>query len=228
MTIKELKKDFHIHKDNGKYIFMKEGGKRSAYKYVATVIKKGRSMYVEGYEPTTKVDVLKEQIKDFVSSLKYDSEYYNPMFSDGLKEKLIVHDYLDDIGFVSSSNCRHGLSYCLKRPSIYGYQTTSAILYISGLDVFNLADEVNIQLATGDYSWISANCKRNEDDIIKTIDSLLKPLMLTEANANINTAKDMKYESVDIMLNKLNGLNIEKKDMKSYLKDELQKIVDTL
>lgn len=224
MTIKELKLEYpYIIKYEGKFLVFDNNGKRSPYKYLASVIKKGRSLYVEGYKPTTKMDILKKQVSHYSNSLPYDSEYYNPMYIDGYKTEIIVHDYLDSIGFEHTP-----IGYQLKRKSIYGHKATNIILSFFGLDSFVKKDTVDVCLSTGDYSYISITCKRDETEIIKSIDSILKPLLLTESINNIETSKNMEVENVDIILNQLNNLDFKTQHINTYLKQELQKIINKL
>ena len=226
MTVKELKKEYdYVVKFNNQYLIHSKGGKRSVYKYLATVNKSGGSMFVTGYKPTTKIKKLKEQVEDYVSSLPYDSEYYSPMFRKGYREEIIVHDYLESIKF---SHLGDGI-YKLNTPSIYGYQATNVTISFSNLSCFGkIKDNIEIRLSTGNFSWVTAKCKREVDDIIKTVDSLLKPLLVTESVSNVKISDEMVMSDVNLTLKKLKGLNIEETDMKEYLKKQLLTIANTL
>ena len=228
MTVKELKNEFdYVSKYNNQFNVYSDGGKRSVYKYLATVNKKGRSMFVTGYKPTTKMETLKGQINDFVSKLPYDSEYYDPMLRKGLKEELIVIDYLNSINFERNNYINNYDSFELKTPSIYGYQVTKISLYFIGFYDEN-SDEIKINLSTGDYSWISVRCNKDATEIIKRIDSLLKPLLVTESVSNIKISDKLKMSDIELKLKELKGLNIQETDMKEYLKKELLTIANTL
>ena len=228
MTVKELKKEFdYVSKYNNQFNVYSEGGKRSVYKYLATVNKKGKSMFVSGYKPTTKMETLKEQINDFVSKLPYDSEYYDPRLRKGLKEELIVIDYLSSINFERNFYVNNHDGFELKTPSIYGYQVTKIALYFIGFYDEN-SDEIKINLSTSDYSWVSVRCKKDATEIIKRIDSLLKPLLVTEAVSNIKISDKLKMSDIELKLKELKGLNIQETDMKEYLKKELLTIANSL
>lgn len=173
------------------------------------------------------VETLKEQINDFVSKLPYDSEYYNPMLKNGLKDELIVFDYLSSINFERNSYVNNHDGFELKSPSIYGYQATKISLYFIGFDDEN-SNEIKVNLSSSYYSWVSVKCKKDATEIIKAIDSLLKPLFITEAASNLKNSDNMKMSEVELTLNKLKGLDIEKSSMKEYLKKELLTIANTL
>jgi hypothetical protein len=230
MTLKELKAEFReIVKYDGKYHIYVEGGLRSPYKYLATLNKKGSSFWVDGFKPTTKMEILKDQIDEFVNSLQYDTEYYNPMFRAGVTEEHIMIDHLDSLGF-NYSGTNWGSSYFeYNKKSIYGHQLTDIGLSIVGLDAFNeLKENVDINVHLGDNSWVSSKSKRTVEDMIKTIDGLLKPLLVTEAVSHIQTSDNMKTSNIDIILNQIKGLDIQKTDVKDYLKSQLLQIANTL
>jgi hypothetical protein len=230
MTLKDLKNEFsEVIKFDNKYHLYTLGGKRSPYKYLASVNKKGHSFWVDGFKPTTKIEVLKSQIDEFGKSLPYDSEYYNPMFRAGVTEEHIMIDHLDSLGFKFDGSNNNYSHFIYNKKSIYGHQLTNISVSIYGLDSFNgLKETIKITIDTDDYSWISATCKRTVEDMIKTIDSLLKPLLVTEAVSHINTADKMGFSNVDIIINKIKGLDIQKTDTKDYLKTRLLEIANTL
>jgi len=229
MTVKELKKEYKVIKLDGKYHIHVLGGLRSPYKYVGTVIKKGRSMYVEGYNPTTKIEKLKEQVDHYCKNLKYDSEYYSPLYRNGYKEYMIVYDYLDKLGF-SCDSVKDGLHCELNRKSIFKNNITNISLSIYGLDYMKdeLNDEVTVCLNLSNWSWVSNKCARNEDAIINSIDSFLKPLLISESAQNINTSKNMQTGEIDVILNKIQNLDIKTEDIKGYLKNQLMEIHNSL
>jgi hypothetical protein len=230
MTLKELKCEFtDIVKFGGKYHIYTDGGRRSPDKYLASVNKSGKSFWVDGFKPTTKIDIIKSQIYEFVKSLPYDSEYYNPMFRAGVTEEHIMIDHLDSLGFNYSDTNWDSSYFEYNKKSIYGHQLTDISLSIVGLDAFNeLKENVDINVHLGDNSWVSSKCKRTVEDMIRTIDGLLKPLLVTEAISHIQTSDKMKTSDVDIILNQIKGLGIQKTDVKDYLKSQLLQIANTL
>jgi len=230
MTLKELKSEFtDIVKFGNKYHIYVKGGQRSPYKYLASANKKGKSFWVDGFKPTTKMEILKGQIDKFVKSLPYDSEYFNPMFRAGVTEELIMIDHLDSLGFKHDGSHWNSSYFEYNKKSIYGHQLTDVSLSISGLDSFNeLKEMVHINLHLGEGSWVSSKCKRTVEDMIKTIDGLLKPLLVTEAVTHIQTSDKMKTSDVDIILNQIKGIDIQKTDIRDHLKSQLLEIVNTL
>jgi len=57
---------------------------------------------------------LQEQINSYIKSLKYDSNYYYPLFRKGYFEQTIIEDYLRSIGFKYIGSFSDVESYVLK------------------------------------------------------------------------------------------------------------------
>lgn len=243
MTLKQIKNYFQLEKyrenKNQFLVFSNTPGScnRMVYKYFCLITRQGTKFYVEGFEATNKVDVLKSQIEQYVASLKYDSGYFNPHFVKGLAEELIIHDYLREIGF-SRPHYSSGDIYKVSKTNIYGYISNDITLSFSGLDRWEshrnsneLPKEVKINLWTGDFSWISVKTKREVESIKEGIDSLLKPLLVTESANSFSMSEKLENASmdVDILLKKLtNSLDTSTEDFKSTLKSRLLEIANKI
>ena len=138
MTLKELNTKFYIpkYKHNGKYMVHEKepGNSRMVRKYLCLINKKGGSFYVDGFKPTTHIDVLESQIREYTTSLPYDSEYYYPLYIKGLFEEFIIIDYLYSIGFKTSRSGGSGRSFELKDKNFYGFKSSDFSISFGGLD----------------------------------------------------------------------------------------------
>lgn len=228
MTLKEIKRDFPlVLKQKKEYIVFEEGGKRSLYKYCATLLKKKDSFCVKGFPFTKKIEKLREQIEEYHKSLKYDVEYYNPTLRAGVFEELIVHDYLRSLGFKSIGDDFY--IYVVK--SIYRTQVTKISICVEGLSDFPVVkDSISISLYTGDTNtfWINTKVERDADKIILGINSLLKPLLLTEAASHIQIGSDMEMGKVEFILEQIEGMDIKRKDIKEHIKARLLEVANQL
>jgi len=236
MKVQDLKINYQVSKEDGSFHLysLTEMGKRSPIKYLCSVKKhNSEKFYVEGCEPTSKFDVLQEQIKNKIESYEYDSEYYNPCYRKGVFEELIIHDYLISLGFENVD----GDTYILSDKNIYGFNTSDISVSVWGLsalgDVLKNGspnEEVAVILHTGFASWIEVKCKRNVNDIKKGIDGLLKPLLLTDSvNLITKSEKLQSIGDIDILMHKLTmSLDHSKLDVKSYLKKQLLEIANKL
>lgn len=232
ITIKELKKYYTVFK-HGKDTFLihelKTGNSRMVYKYLCTVTNNKGYWTVPNFKSTGKLDVLKNNIETYVDSLEYDSEYYYPRYREGVFEEHIIHDYLDSIGFKYGNNYSDFETYDLKQKNIYGKESDVSLTF-SGLNAFNKVSEcVEISYSIAWGSWVSVKVKRNVEDIKKGIDSILKPLFLSDAATGIiNDDKLESNEQLDVLFNKLVGFTKHESSGREELKNKLLQLANSL
>lgn len=235
ITIKELKKHYNVFKhDKDTYLIheLKEGNSRMVYKYLCTVHRmQGRYWNIVGSTSgaTAKLDKLKDNIQKYVSRLEYDSEYYYPRYRKGVFEELIIHDYLDSLGFKHCGSYSNIEGYTLNKKNIYGKKIDLNLTF-DGLDAFNeLPQYVTISYDVDYGRWVSVKVERNVEDIKKGIDSILKPLFLTESAENIlNADKLESNEQLDVIFNKLVGFSKSETSGKTELKKRLLELANSL
>ena len=232
ITIKELKKHYGVFK-NGKDTFLihelKTGNSRMVHKYLCTVTNNKGYWTVPNFKSTGKLDILKNNIETYVDSLEYDSEYYYPRYREGVFEEHIIHDYLSSIGFKYGTGYSDIETYELNQKNIYGKESDISLTF-SGLDTFNkISEYVEISYSIAFGSWVSVKVKRNVEDIKKGIDSILKPLFLSDAATGfINGDKLGTNEQLDVMFNKLIGLSSHKSSGREELKHKLLELANSL
>ena len=243
MTIKELKQHYTVY---GRYsneypylVYTKEAQEnwRTVHRYLCSVKIIGRRITIieQPGKSYNKLNDLKQAISSYTTSLPYDSGYYDPAYRKGVFEELIIHDYLSDRGFNSEHTGGGMLTYELANKNIYGGKIDTITLSINGLSWTGFKDdkipeEVKIILWTGQYSWVENKCKREVGEIIKSLDSLLKPLLLTNGVTFVNESDKYKAEQFNATINKL-GTNTFKQYSKEYkeeLKVKMQEIIDKL
>jgi|ERR1035437_127464 hypothetical protein len=209
--------------------------KTDRFGYLCTIEKKGNNFRVIGplgqeNKFTGKIQILKDQIESYVKSLPYDSDYYMPILRDGIFEQHIIHDYLKSIGFDN----KYDDTYVLLQKNCYKYSAMNINISISGLsDTFltpKTSDTITIILHTGDYSWVEVKSKRDVEEIKKAIDSLLKPLLISESVNSFKTADKMKNAGdINITMSQITrNLQLASQDYKSELKNQLMKLAATL
>jgi len=204
---------------------------RMKHKYLCSLeSKNGRyRVYNTDNKYSSKIEVINSQINTYLSNIEYDSEYFYPLYNDGVKEEFYVHDYLYNLGFKSHYNI-----FTYKPKDIYLGNTTTITLQVIGLsncgcyDIFN-GEELQIILHTGKHSWASIKVKRNFKDIKEGIDSFLKPLLLTESNNLLEISGKLDYKAIDVTFTALsNSLDIIEANMKHKIKTQLQDILNKL
>lgn len=229
MTIKSLREHFHIseRKHEGRFLFHeKEVSRRSrmCYKYLCPVTKKGIKWTVEGFEPTSKLEVLKANIENYVSKLPYDSEYYYPLYRKSIFVEFIIYDYLNEIGFEWINNSFGYETYIHKHKNVYNSPSDTVSISINGVSTFeddNLPKEVSIGLHLSDSSWVNVTVPREVEAIKKGIDSLLKPYFVGESVNNLEVSDKLKNHSdIDIIFH---ALTSECQHFEGSYKAELKK-----
>lgn len=248
MTLKDIKTRYKVskYKHEGKYIIshLTQTGMRLCDKYLCLLNKKGNKFHVDGQKPTADLNVLEKQVNDYVSSLPYDSEYYYPTLRKGLFEHYIIHDYLKSLGFKNPQYSRSNELYVLEDKNVYNYVSQKIEISISGLDVWGglfmsngndtskniLVEDVKIQLHCGDYSWVEIKVKREVESIKKGIESLIKPLLVSDSVYNFNKAEELvNAEGIDIVLNKINNnITTTSVEYRTILKKKLLDIAEKL
>lgn len=234
MTLAEIEKEYNVTKFEKYYsISSKEPiGRLTPHKYLCGLIKNGSNFKIKNC-PTNKtysdINLLKLGIDKFISELKYDSEFYNIGFRKGVFEELVVHNYLKERGFKSKKYSTDN-SYILENKNIYGGTLEVISLTIDGLSPYELKDEIKIQLWLSDSSWMESKCNNNVDEIIENINSIIKPLLLTEGINFINNSDKFNFDSFDATVNQYiaKSMSIESLDYKAKLKEKLQLMIDKL
>lgn len=235
MTLKEIKKHYRLEKyreDKQKFLVYSKNpgtGMRMVFQYFCLITRIGTKFFVDGYKPTSDINILKSQIDDYVSNLKYNSEYFNPHFRKGYVEELIIHDYMNELGFKSDMSSDD--VYKLSNENAYGYVTTNVSVSFYGLRAFDEKDKVTIYVWTSGTSCIKTEVIKDVESIKEGIDSLLKPLLISDSINNFNTAEKMENDTmdIDIFLSKINhSLDMTNQNYKSKLKDRLIELIDKL
>lgn len=204
MTIKELSNYYSITKfDKGNTLLLyslTEQGTISPNKYICHIIKVSDGVYmVPNMNPRNSISDILNDITEHLKTLKYNSEFYNYAFRKGYTDELIVNQYLKSIGFKYSNSINEIETYTLTRKNVYNGPREPLHLTVVGLNSLEkINEEVKIHINLEDYSFVESKCKRDADEIIKTIDALVHPLIIT------NSADDLKYSQ---------SLSLQKADM---------------
>jgi len=224
MKLKEIKEAFDVSPVYNGYILWSktEKGNRFVKKYCGLI---NKNLYVDGYTPVKTLNELLDQLKQYEQSLPYELEYYYPGYRKGIFEEFVIYDYLESIGFKNTSIQGNSIQFTLNRNNIYGGKH-SLILDIVGLSSFLEKEEVSVILFIDNYKWINIDCKKDVEPIKNAINSIMKPLLLTDALLNLNLAEQLKTSTDDLIINNL--ANLEIKSIKFNLKEKLQEIIDSI
>lgn len=192
--------------------------------------------------PTNDVTTMLENIDKHITSLPYDQEYYIPTLRKGLFEDLIIHDYLVyTLGFKSLGYSQYEMS----KKNVYNFASHKFTIWFSGLDANEtlatgkwydesaLPKQVSIKLSTGNYSYVSIEVERNVEAIKQGIDSLIKPMMISDSIESFSTSEKMKnfdLSNLELLFKyfDLKSGEFLSTDYKLTLKNKLLAIANTL
>lgn len=241
ISVKELQKLYKVYSmDRGKTQILNNlngYGEYSTQKYLAHIIKIKSGVYqVPGFEPTNSLETLIENVGAYTKSLKYNSEFYNPVYRKGYFEKMVVIDYMRKLGFEqdSAGYSTNSVCFVLKRKTIYQGNREEIHISVNGLDYWSsddkLPETVTVTLHNGNYSWVETKpIPRNPDYIIPEIDALLKPLLIYDSVKDFTKSDELKMKDVDIIMKSLmNNLSVNSQDYKEELKKSLKGILAVL
>jgi hypothetical protein len=202
------------------------------YKFLALIEKKKDKFNVIGFESTRDINILKDQILEYVKSLLFDSEYYDPFWRKGLFEEIVIIDYLDSIGFKSNGISFGIISFSLCDKNIYGFNSSDITITIHGLDSGyddNIPDEVSICLWISRCSWVEIKSNRNATDIIKAIDTMLSPLYIKDSADNLLRAETFQNVSdLDVMMNKIVENSVVSVNYKDMIRKKLTETLSAI
>jgi hypothetical protein len=219
---------------NRTLVFEVSKGSYLVHKFLCEIHKDKNHFFVEGNEPTNKIEVLEKQIRDHVEALPFNSEYYNPMLRPDLFVSLCVSEFLRKLGF---KNEDVGL-FILEVKSIYGNRN-SFHLSIFGLETDDfkaengeweckLAQEVKISLAVGGYSFLTVTCERNVYEITKALNNLLKPLFISETLEFLKLTDNVKSFDGTSVISEINSKGEKTEDIRKRLKEQLLEMAEKL
>ena len=235
MTIKDLKDNYIVNKYDKGYQLT---GLTDLNYLVDISFNKGYAE-LNGYPKTKDISVLAEQIADYTSKLQFPSYCYNPRYREGVFEEMAVHSYMRKIGFEDNNSWDGGNGgYKLNHGgNCYGYTATDVRITFFGLSDYFFAkdsltrNEVQITLWLSDWSWVSIKTPRVAEEIVKGIDSLIKPLLVSEGVNLVTHSEKMTHISngMDITLTQIseNG-QLLNQEYKETLKAKLLELAETL
>lgn len=240
IRVKDIASYFKIDKyDKGKMIMLYHPTEHGSYfpaKYVGHLYKEKEGTYrVPDGKPTSNKVQLLMDIEDYQKrTFKFNSEFYNPNFRPGYFVEIVVHDWLCNNGFKSDGQYDDTMFYVLRRENVFGLKRSRVRLSIYDLNTFTheykkkeLPTKVKINLSTSseDDSWISTDCDRTPEEIIDTIQSMLKPLYMGNSSADLIEADKLIAKSIAFSKEKIQGFNLITDDAKQ---DMIRRLKETI
>lgn len=241
MTLKELKNQYKITDMKDYYLLFShtEKGLRWVDKYIWHIYKdKTRKgyFYVEGYEPTSKIDVLVANINEKVASLPYNSEYYIPSLHKELFVVFIVVDMLNDLGFKYLDNSIYEMKFN-DEPKTNIILRIEMEEYISGYGQIKSKlyeqNKAQVQIYTDDYSYMQITTERTPESIMDGVSTLLNIILYNRMYNSLEIIKKLEKHFIpDLKSNITKGeikfLSVDETNYNQELKNRLLEMANKL
>ena len=243
MKLKDLKDIFDIEKGNNNQYYLFNpiigSGKNLNKQFICVIEKAGNGFKIVPSEHIknpmeiitdvyTHINIFKLAVERYVESLPYHSDFYYPRNLSYVFPMLVVNYFLKNLGFETTGND----SYILNQKNIYGGLSNGIEIYINGLDfdTYEECEKITINLYTSKNSYISVSSKKDADSIVLALNSLLKPLFLTNSIQNIELSDKLNFEDIELSLNSINltKLSLKSESYKEKLKIKLEEILEKL
>ncbi len=119
----------------------------------------------------------------------------------------------------------------MERKNIYGKLEKLVELSIPNLNNDEKLDKINIEVITGEHSYFTIESKYDADEIISTINTIIKPIMFDSVVNNLSMLDKIPYSNTNI--NTLTSTIINTKtfninSIKVDLKEKLQTLINLL
>ena len=237
MTLKEIKTEFKLVpfdtvEIHTYLVYPKGENFRGYYQYLCSIYKKGNKVgIVNTYKLYDNLEDLKDGIEKYIESLEFTNHFYNPMYREGIFEEYVINDYLINRGFTQEGGYQNISTYKYIGKNVYNGVSNEIVLNFNNLDTYNgISNSITVSLMTGEWSWIEKKCKREVHEIIKTIDSLLKPLFIGDSVINLKQAEKFNTEQFMASLKQVNTSNLEviSVEYKDQLRKELTELLNKL
>lgn len=226
MTIKELKTKYYVYKaynrDGNYRICSLSSHGRFPHKYLCSATKEGNKMGVLGYKLTSSLSEFEKQVDNYLMGLEFDSEYFNPDLRDNYKYEMYIHDYMCKLGFKNKRDSE----YVYASKDIYGKNSFRIETSFSGISIGDEGKNISMLLWIDGYSWIETKLEKSLPKIKEGIDSMLKPLFVSESIKLLALSEEMSFVNIDLSKSDMENFTIT--DYKERLKQELIKMIDKL
>ena len=230
MTLKEISKYYKIHESITYknmyclYSLIEEAQMSNGGKYLCAIKKEDGYFSLNGIKCRT-IEELNKTVKEYLSTLEFNSENYDVDFRKGITEELCIRDYMGNLGFKTYN----AVNFKYSKNDVFG-QPVNISISVSGLSDGE-ANKVKIYLNTnsnGDY--LGGEVEKETYAIINAINNLIYPLLIGNISNMILSLEQIKIKDFKGVYGKIQltntGITVE--NYKQELKNKLQEILNQL
>ena len=252
MLLKDLKEHFVVSDfEKGKYLlYCKDenaNGRYLARQFYCVVEKVGTtkfqivpSKHFKGdvhshiFHPTNFITSLIEKVDEYVKSLPFHSDIYQPSFRENCFYSYACADYLETLGFYRSRDgVAHGNLFEMENKDVYG-KPNKIILGIFGIDMTDdKSTDVIVKLYTSDIEWMSFKVEKDINKMIDFINKLLAPLFIGNSVKQFENFKGLnkvvgEFPNIEKSFMDVKTYQVNSENYKDKLIEELENILKVL
>jgi len=236
MTTKEISKYYKIHESITYknmyclYSLIEEAQRSNGGKYLCAIKKEDGYFSLNGIKCRT-IEELNKTVKEYLSTLEFNSENYNVDLRKGITEELCICDYMGNLGFKTYYACSsYGtVDFKYSKNDVFG-QPVNISISVSGLSDGE-ANKVKIYLNTNSNgTYLGGEVEKETYAVINAINNLIYPLLVGNIANMILSLEQIKIKDFKGVYGKIQltntGITVE--NYKQELKNKLQEILDQL
>lgn len=236
MTLKEISKYYKIHESITYknmyclYSLIEEAQMCNGGKYLCAIKKEDGYFSLNGIKCRT-IKELNKTVKEYLSTLEFNSENYDVDLRKGITEELCIRDYMGSLGFKTYNACSfYGtVNFKYSKNDVFG-QPVNISISVSGLSDGE-ANKVKIYLNTNSNgAYLGGEVEKETYAIIDAINNLIYPLLIGNISNMILSLEQIKIKDFKGVYGKIRltntGITVE--NYKQELKNKLQEILNQL
>jgi len=252
MLLKDLKEHYNVSDfEKGKYLlYCKDEnsyGKYLARQFYCVVEKVGTtkfqivpSKHFEGVLamntllPTNDINMLCACVDEYVKSLPFHSDIYQPSFRENCFYSYALAEYLNTIGLVRSrDNYTHGDLFELENKDVYG-KSNKIMLGVFGIEMMDdKSTDVIIKMYTTDNAWMSFKVEKDINKMIDFTNKLLAPLFIGNSIKQFDNFKKLnkvvgEFPNIEKTVVDVNTYQVNSENYKDKLIEELENMLTLL
>lgn len=250
MLLKDLKEHFVVSDfEKGKYLLYSKSddGRYLAIQFYCVVEKVGTtkfqivpSKHFEGnihdniFHPTNFIGRMIENVDEYVKSLPFHSDIYQPNYRENCFYSYACAEYLETLGF---SRSRDGFTHAdlfeMENKDVYG-KPNKIMLGFFGLDLMDeKSTDVIVKLYTSNTEWISFKVEKDISKMIDFINKLLSPLFIGNSIKQFENFKKLNkmtgdFPSIEKTVVDVNTYQVNSENYKDKLIEELENMLKVL
>ena len=190
MTLQELKNSYHVLKrDNCDYLLFVPTTYGYGFHAAISYNSKKQIVSFNGNDYKN-INILNDAIKQWQDSLPFSVRHYDPTLRENVKVSGCINEYLTSIGFKRVDRSWHGNGDIYTMSTMNPYFIEDTIITMQ-VDVEEDSTNGSVMCTSDKTSGFTRNSFVDLEDAIKTINSMIEPMILCSASGLVEALNKM-------------------------------------